>query len=239
MAAHRLESVASLVSESFPEAVTRAYEHVGEAVLIVARDHLVPVMTALRDRAGFEMLCDLSGVDWLPREPRFEVNYHLYSFAHNDRLRVKVQLPDGDPVLPSVVQVWPGADWQEREVWDMYGVTFTGHPNLVRILMPDEWEGHPLRKDYPVGGVPVEYRIEPAYVGADAIPDLGRASMGGAPPRLVRDRGRLSPWTWTGPPATGVRAEPDPPKLPPDTPQIPSGTEGPDTATAAGGDEPK
>jgi hypothetical protein len=120
--------------------------------------------------------------------------------------------------VPSVVGVWPTADWHEREVYDFFGVVFDGHPDLKRILMPDEWIGHPLRKDYPVGGVPVEYRIEPAYVGANLVPPSGRPAAGGVPARLRRDRGRPSEWTWTGPPATGVahRGREEKVELPPD-----------------------
>src|SRR5688572_28805674 len=162
-------------------------------------------MTLLRDDFGFDLLSDVSGVDWLPRDPRYDVNYHLACADSDRRLRVKVQLSDVEaPRVPSVVGVWPTADWHEREVYDFFGVVFDGHPDLKRILMPDEWIGHPLRKDYPVGGVPVEYRIEPAYIGPNVVPTAGRPAAGGVPVRLRRDRGRPSSWTWTGPPAAGV-----------------------------------
>jgi NADH-quinone oxidoreductase subunit C len=172
----------------------------------VPADQLLSVLEFLRDDFGFDMLTDITGVDWLPREPRYDVNYHLLSMATLQRVRVKVQIPDGDRLeVPSATELWPGANWQEREVYDFFGIVFTGHPNLTRILMPDEWIGHPLRKDYPVGGVPVEYRIEPAYVGENVVPPDARPASGGVPVRLRRDRGRLSHWSWTGPPASGVR----------------------------------
>ncbi len=191
--------------EKFPEAISETEEGLDSGVLVVRPEDLVAVMKSLRDEFGFDLLSDLSGVDWLPREPRYDVNYHLYSIERNERLRVKVKLPDAEhPRVPSVVDVWPTADWHEREVFDFFGIVFEGHPNLVRILMPDEWIGHPLRKDYPTGGVPVEYRIEPAYVGPNIVPQASRPAAGGAPARLRRDRGRPSTWTWTGPPASGV-----------------------------------
>jgi NADH-quinone oxidoreductase subunit C len=175
-------------------------------VLTVGAERLVDVLTALRDELGYEMLTDITGVDWLPREPRYDVNYHLLSMADNARVRVKVQLADADELhVPSVTGVFPGANWHEREVYDFFGVIFDGHPDLTRILMPDEWVGHPLRKDYPVGGVPVEFRIEPAYIGQNIVPDVAQPAAGGVPARLRRDRGKLSHYTWTGPPASGVR----------------------------------
>jgi NADH-quinone oxidoreductase subunit C len=197
-------SAAEIVRERIPEAFVRTYEQLGTEVVVVRPGRVADALRLLRDECGFDMLADLSAVDWLPREPRFDVNYHLYSLGRNARLRVKVQL-DADEVVPSCVGVWRGADWQEREVFDLMGITFTGHPNLTRILMPDEWIGHPHRKDYPIGGVPVEYKVEPAYVGLGRVSDQGRPSMGGIPPRLARDRARRSPWTFSGPPATGVR----------------------------------
>jgi len=191
--------------ERIPDVLLEAVEGLDTGVLVVRADRLVEVMTLLRDDFGFDLLSDVSGVDWLPRDPRYDVNYHLACADSNRRLRVKVQLPDVEaPRVPSVVGVWPTADWHEREVYDFFGVVFDGHPDLKRILMPDEWIGHPLRKDYPVGGVPVEYRIEPAYIGPNVVSTAGRPAAGGVPVRLRRDRGRPSSWTWTGPPATGV-----------------------------------
>jgi NADH-quinone oxidoreductase subunit C len=185
-------------------------------ILVAPGDHVVDVLSIARDEFGFDMLTDVCGVDWLPREPRYDVNYHLLSLDRMERLRVKVQLPDvEEPKVPSAVSVYPGANWHEREVFDFFGIVFTGHPELRRILMPDEWIGHPLRKDYPVGGVPVEYRIEPAYIGENVVPTESRPAAGGVPARLRRDRGRMSHWTWSGPPSSGVgRQEPEPPAGP-------------------------
>lgn len=174
-------------------------------VVTVPAAGLLDVLRLVREELGFEMLLDISAVDWLPREPRYDVNYHLLSMSTLDRLRVKVQLAEADnPRVPSATPLWPGANWHEREVYDFFGIVFDGHPNLTRILMPDEWVGHPLRKDYPVGGVPVEYRIEPAYIGDNVVPADARPAAGGVPVRLRKDRGRMSHWTWTGPPASGV-----------------------------------
>jgi NADH/F420H2 dehydrogenase subunit C len=175
-------------------------------VATVPADQLLDVLQFLRDDFSFEMLTDITGVDWLGREPRYDVNYHLLSMSDLRRIRVKVQIPDGERLeAPSVTGLWAGANWQEREVFDFFGIVFTGHPNLTRILMPDEWVGHPQRKDYPVGGVPVEYRMEPAYVGENVVPPDARPAAGGVPVRLRQDRGRLSHWSWTGAPASGVR----------------------------------
>jgi NADH-quinone oxidoreductase subunit C len=108
----------------------------------------------LRDDAGcpFTYLSDVTCVDWYPSEPRFEVVYHLLSIANKERLRLKVKLPGASPTVESITSVWPGANYFEREVYDLFGVRFTGHPYLRRIMMPEDWEGSPLRKDYPVEG---------------------------------------------------------------------------------------
>jgi NADH-quinone oxidoreductase subunit C len=110
------------------------------------------VARALRDRPdlGFDLLAELTAVDYWPRAPRFELVCLLVSLAHRARLRVKVRLDGDNPHLASVAGVWPAANWLEREVWDLFGIVFDGHPDLRRLLMPDDWEGHPLRKDYPV-----------------------------------------------------------------------------------------
>ena len=114
----------------------------------VPSNSIVDVCRVLRERKGFVFLADVTAVDWWPREPRFEVVYHLASGS--DRLRLKVPVPGADAHLPTVQDVWPGANWLEREVWDLFGVVFDGHGDLRRLLMPEDWEGHPLRKDFPV-----------------------------------------------------------------------------------------
>ncbi len=202
----RLSELQAKVRERFPELTLEAGPGIDMDVVTVPAANLCDVMEICRDALGFTMLTDITGVDWLPREPRYDVNYHLLAPTTLDRMRVKVQLADApNPQVPSLVGVWPGANWPEREVYDFFGIVFTGHPNLTRILMPEEWVGYPLRKDYPVGGVPVEYRMEPAYVGENVVPPDARPAAGGVPVRLRQDRGRLSHWSWTGAPASGVR----------------------------------
>jgi len=117
----------------------------------VPADRLVEVCLALRDTPAlrFSVLVEVTAADYLPREPRFEVVYHLLSIPNRARLRVKVRVP-GDGSVPTVQGVWKGAGWLEREVWDMFGILIDGHPDLRRLLMPEDWEGHPARKDYPV-----------------------------------------------------------------------------------------
>ncbi len=100
----------------------------------------------------FNYLCDLTAVDWHPIEPRFEVVYHILSIPHKERVRLKARVDGSSPVIESVTSVWPSANFYEREVFDLFGIRFTGHPHLERLMMPDNWEGHPLRKDYPVEG---------------------------------------------------------------------------------------
>lgn len=126
----------------------------GELTLIIPREHIRAVAEFLCRDADlrFNFLSDLSGVDRFPMEPRFEVNYHLVAIERRQRLRLKVRVSSANPTVESVVAVWPTANWHEREVFDMFGVRFEGHPDLHRILMPENWEGHPLRKDYPVEG---------------------------------------------------------------------------------------
>jgi NADH-quinone oxidoreductase subunit C len=118
----------------------------------IARHEVGAVMLVLRDHAELAcaVLADLTAVDFWRREPRFELVYLLLSVRHRLRVRVKVPLPGDDPHVPTVSWIWPAANWLEREVWDLFGIGFDGHPDLRRLLMPDDWEGHPLRKDYPV-----------------------------------------------------------------------------------------
>jgi len=123
-----------------------------QATVYVSRDDVPGVMRALHDRAdlAFAFLAELTAADFWPREPRFELMYLLVSLAHRHRLRVKVRLNGTDPHVATVSDVWPAANWLEREVWDLFGIAFDGHPDPRRLLMPEDWEGYPLRKDYPV-----------------------------------------------------------------------------------------
>jgi NADH-quinone oxidoreductase subunit C len=123
-----------------------------QTTVYVPREELLMVVQALRDRAdlGFTFLAELTAVDFWPREPRFELVYLLVSIEHRLRLRLKVRLHGQDARLPTVSGLWPAANWLEREVWDLFGITFEGHPDPRRLLMPEDWEGYPLRKDHPV-----------------------------------------------------------------------------------------
>ena len=125
----------------------------GDGTIVVAAAGVAEVLLTLKESDGldFDFLVDLAGVDRKsPVEQRFEVVYHLYSTKHNHRLRVRVRLPELNPVLPSITPLWKGADWYEREAWEMFGITFAGHPNLKRLLTFEGFEGYPLRKDYPI-----------------------------------------------------------------------------------------
>jgi NADH-quinone oxidoreductase subunit C len=145
----------------FSDAVERVVVERGELTLHVAREHLVSVAKVLRDEPSlaFEMCLGVSGVHY-PWETGRELHavYPLLSIRHNRRVRLEVSAPDADPRIPSLVSVYPTCDWHERETWDFFGLVFEGHPALTRIEMPDDWKGHPQRKDYPLGGIPVEYR---------------------------------------------------------------------------------
>jgi len=150
-------SILAELGERFGASIVETHEQHGDHTVVVARDALLPVLRYCREvpALAFDMLTDLTAVDYLKypgREdgPRFEVVYHLYSLRHNHRLRVKVRLEEDDAVVPTAVTLWPIADWLEREVWDMFGVHFEGHPDLRRLLLYEEFVGHPLRKDYPI-----------------------------------------------------------------------------------------
>jgi NADH-quinone oxidoreductase subunit C len=139
------------------------------ATILVAREHAHDVLRELRDRpdARFALLAELTAVDYWPREPRFEIVYILVSIEQRRRVRVKVALHGNDAHLATVSDLWPGANWLEREVWDMFGVVFDGHGDIRRLLMPEDWEGHPLRKDYPVQIRMQPHVSEPMQVTAE------------------------------------------------------------------------
>ena len=145
----------------FASATEKVVVDRGEITFFVRRKHLVAFARVLRDEPGlrFEMCSGVSGVHY-PSDAGRELHavYHFLSITHNRRIRVEVTAPDADPHIPSIVAVYPTCDWHERETWDFFGIVFDGHPALTRIAMPDDWPGHPQRKDYPLGGIPVEYK---------------------------------------------------------------------------------
>jgi NADH-quinone oxidoreductase subunit C len=169
--------IAAVLNRVLPGVTCETPEAADQGVLIVPRESLIDTIRALRDtpELNFSFLAELTAVDWWPTEPRFEVVYHFANVGVADfptkgmsgtarRLRVKVRVAGSDAHMPTLVNLFPNADWYEREVYDLFGILFDGHPDLRRILMPDEWEGHPARKDYPVQvKVPVTFK-EPLQV---------------------------------------------------------------------------
>ena len=151
-----VQALAERLRERFPDLVVAR----GEVTVVVDPEEVVAALGFLRDSEGLELgwLADLSATDWPDHEPRFWIAYHLFSMELGHRVRVKAGLGPDEPRIASVTGLFPTANWLEREVFDMYGVTFEGHPDLRPILMPDDWDGHPLRKDYALGGVGTQYK---------------------------------------------------------------------------------
>jgi len=144
----------------FPGAITGGHKERGEPTLILSPPHIEEACRFLKYEQGFIRLSAITAVDWHPADPRFEVVYLLHSLHQNQRLRLKCWVSEADCEIDSVTSVWRSAEWYEREVFDMFGVRFRNHPNLRRILMPEDWDGHPLRKDYPVHGYKYSYQEE-------------------------------------------------------------------------------
>jgi len=142
------------LSKKFPQGVLETHSAFGDDVAIVHKEKIQEILSFLKSEPelDFNFLMDLTVVDYLSlhQKPRFEIVYHLYSLNHRHRVRIKAPVDECDPVIASAVSLWPIADWLEREAWDMFGIRFLGHPHLKRILMYEEFKGHPLRKDYPV-----------------------------------------------------------------------------------------
>jgi len=147
-------------------AITEGVQQFGELTLICNPAQIVAVAYHLKTKENFERLVSITAVDWYPMEPRYEVVYHFHSIKTNRRLRIKCKVSseaagmESTPAVDSLCEVYRAADWFEREIFDLFGITFRNHPNLKRILMPDDWEGHPLRKDYPVHGYKYSYQNE-------------------------------------------------------------------------------
>ena len=155
----------------FADAIERVVVDRGELTLHIKRVRLMEVALILRDKLLFEMCLGVSGAHYPADENReLHAVYHLLSMTKNRRIRLEVSVPDSDPHLASLVEVWAGCNWNERETFDMFGIIFDGHPGLTRILMPDDWRGHPQRKDYALGGISVEYK------GAETPPPNERRS---------------------------------------------------------------
>ena len=134
-----------------PSALADAKFDLGELTLTIVPEHIATAAAAMQ-AAGYNFFEDLTAVDWFPSSPRFQLSYHLVSHAFKERIRLRVLLQAEDPAVESITSVWAGSDYYEREVFDLFGIRFEGHPNLRRIMLPDDWQGHPLRKDYPVEG---------------------------------------------------------------------------------------
>lgn len=143
-----------LVRQHFPQDIVGEGAHAGQRWIEVRRERIVDVLKRLRDELSFEMLTDLTCVDWLDqgKQERFCIVYVLYSVKHNGYFRLKAWVPEDEPEIDSAIGLWRSADWAEREVWDLFGVRFRGHPRMERLLLPASYTGHPLRKDYPLTG---------------------------------------------------------------------------------------
>lgn len=152
--------IAKRIKERFADEVLDVREFRGQVSVTVRKNRILEISRFLHDDPDLflDYPLDVCGVDYLgKKEMRFEVVYHLYSIRHRHMIRLKAEVSEGDPSIDSVMPVWVGVNWHEREVYDMYGIVFRGHPDLRRVLMPEDWEGHPLRKDYPVSGPAQEW----------------------------------------------------------------------------------
>ncbi len=156
-----LPEVVDVLKERFGEKVQEVEVYAGEHTVIVDRHEIVEVCRYLKESLGFNYLADLGGIDRFTEEDRFEVFYNLVSIEGGKRLRVKVRVDENDPVVPSVVDIYPAANWNERECWDMFGIRFKGHPDLRRMYMPEDFEYHPLRKEFPPLGIPGSLPLPP------------------------------------------------------------------------------
>jgi NADH-quinone oxidoreductase subunit C len=153
-------AAAAALDAALPGAIAGGHAERNEPTLWIEPARILEVCRYLKDQQQFVRLSAITAVDWLPADPRFEVVYLLHSLSRNQRLRLKCWVAEAEPEIDSVTAVWRTADWYEREVFDMFGVRFRNHPDLTRILMPSDWEGHPLRKDYPVHGHKYSYQDE-------------------------------------------------------------------------------
>lgn len=197
-------STVALLKEKFPQAVVEVVEFRDEQTIVLQPAHLTNVCAYLRKNLQYDFLSTVTAVDWPERTPRFDVVYQLLSLPHQCVLRLKVRVGDrGEehPALPSVCEIWPAANWYEREVYDLFGITFTGHPDLRRILMPPDWTTHPLRKDYPLTGFELPEPHWGGQVPYDTDPGVGNQTLRSPDGReLNESRSSLNPGQEPGTP---------------------------------------
>lgn len=184
----------ALLRERFPDAIIEVVAYRGETTVILAPARIGTACLALRDAPSlrYTFLADITAVDWPDRDPRYDVVYHLLSIETRAVLRLKVRVGDADtpdPEVPSVTSVWPAANWFEREIFDLFGIRFDGHPDLSRILMPLDWVGHPLRKDYPLTGIRLP---EPHWGGQVALTEAVPPGTGQQTLRTADGRDEIS-----------------------------------------------
>lgn len=173
-------STVEMVRERFPQAIVETVDFRDEQTIVVKPENLVAVCTYLKNKLQYSYLETVTAVDWLERVPRFDVVYQLLSIQHQSFVRLKVRVGERreqHPSVPSVTGVWPGANWYEREVYDLFGIIFTGHPKLERILMPADWTTHPLRKDYPLSGFDLPEPHWGGQVPFDTDPGVGNQTL--------------------------------------------------------------
>ncbi len=178
-------STVEMVRKKFPQAIVETVEFRGEQTIVLKPEHLVAVCNYLHKNLQYTFLSTVTAVDWFERVPRYDVVYHLLSIPHRSELRLKVRVGERGagadlsqlPSVPTVVGVWPSANWYEREVYDLFGITFTGHPDLRRILMPMDWTTHPLRKDYPLSGFDLPEPHWGGQVPYDTDPGVGSQTL--------------------------------------------------------------
>jgi NADH-quinone oxidoreductase subunit C len=156
-----LPDLASALAERFGDAIGETTLYAGETTVYVGRDHIQAVAQFLRDEAGFDYMSDMGTIDRFTEEGRFEVFYNLVSIPNRKRLRLKVRVDEHDATIPTVTGVWPGAGWHEREAWDMMGIRFEGNPDHRRVYMPEDFEYHPARKEFPTLGIPGSLPLPP------------------------------------------------------------------------------
>jgi len=178
-------STVEMVRKKFPQAIIETVEFRGEQTIVLKPEHLVAICSYLHKNLKYTFLSTVTAVDWFERVPRYDVVYHLLSIQHQSELRLKVRVGERgvgadssqSPSVPTVVGVWPTANWYEREIYDLFGITFAGHPDLRRILMPMDWTTHPLRKDYPLSGFDLPEPHWGGQVPYDTDPGVGSQTL--------------------------------------------------------------